>query len=97
MFGFRYRDDLHTGQMSGESASVGALEDGDERRMVCRWACSSPPSSPGRRGTFAPLRWAVRDMVAACFSQSLVTVLGNVQGSEIGHLNRLLPSLVDSH
>ena len=38
MFGFRYRDDLHTGQMSGGSASVGALEEGDERRREWRWA-----------------------------------------------------------
>jgi len=74
MLGFRYRDDLHTGQMSGESASAEALEEGDdERRKVCRWACSSPPSSPGRRGATAPLRWAARDMAAGCYSELPVT------------------------
>lgn len=66
MFGFRYRDDLHTGQMSGERASVGGLEEGEERRSVCRSVWSSPASSRGRAGAMAPLRWAARDMVAGC-------------------------------
>lgn len=60
MFGFRYRDDLQTGQMSEDlSVDVGVC-----RLRLERWACSSPPSSARRLEGVAPPRCAARDMFA---------------------------------
>ena len=62
MFGFKYREDLQTGQMSeAEAMLVLGEEMLRDRRPEERG--DSPPSSPRRFVGVAPMRCAARDML----------------------------------